>query len=469
MRILHTADLHLGRRPQGGRGSYSEARYNDYFIAFEKIVDIVLERSVDCLTLGGDIFDSNAMLPATLARTEAILGRLYDARIPVIATWGNHDRPGYGGDNEFWLAFLEQKGLLAMPRAERVTTEEGARWTFRPVCLHETRFWTSGFWGAQNENALLALAEHLASVHGGAEAEVSASRGEGTASPQPAKRTGAPDTNDEITKDIVLVHSAIGTGNDQLDFATIGTGALQALRDRGRVTCVFGGHFHSYSSWPEGGPFFFVPGAPEYFDIAERARDKAVVIFDSDNGEYERLPVTPRFKHDLTIETKESDTKLFIEKELAPLAGSLKPEDLVFLRIVCPPGIPGGVWIDAETCARWLEEDAGVMKAQVRAVQTAGGAREGVFGRGEEMSQAALMEACILRHTDFSGQTGATLSLLNELWRDKIDFPNGEEFLRQAHERLEHFFDSTRPKSALPCDDDPAGAPSPEAERGGGT
>ena len=433
MRILHTADLHLGRRPQGGRGSYSEARYNDYFIAFERIVDLALEHSVDCLTLSGDIFDSNAMLPATLARTEAILGRLQAASIPVIATWGNHDRPGYGGDNEFWLAFLEQKGLLIMPRADRKQTEEGARWIFRPVSYAGLRFWTSGFWGAQNENALLALAEHLASLRGEASVagdetgEENALKGEGESSPP--------------LHDVVLVHTAIGTGNDQLDFATIRTDVLQALRDRAAVSFIGGGHFHSYSSWPGERPFFFVPGAPEYFDIAERARDKAVVIFDIENGDHTRIPVTPRTKHDLTIRTQENDIQTFIEKELAPLAQGMSSEDLVSLRVICP----SGVWIDAESCTHWLEEEAGVMKAQVRVSHDMAGVKNDASGaEGSLLSQDALMEACIAMHADFREQGAATLALLNDLWRDKIEFTHGEDFLRQAHERLEHFFALTR-------------------------
>jgi len=414
MRILHTADLHLGRRPQGGRGNFSEKRYDDYFIAFDRITDLALRESVDCVTISGDILDSNAMLPETLARAEAILARLREANIPVIATWGNHDRPGFGGDKEFWLAFLENKGLLTMPRAERIRAEEGTTWNFRPICLREYRFWTSGFWGAENEAALYALAEHLAKCE---------------------KSAG----------EIVLVHSALGTGNEQLDFASIRPAVLQTLRENANIVFIGGGHFHTYSSWPADAPVFFVPGAPEYFDIAERARDKAVILFDTANGEHTRLPVSPRAKHDLEIHARESDTRLFIEHELDPLVRErgLAPEDLVSL-VVYPP--PGG-YIDAELCIRWLEEERGALKAQVRVVCDA--VRESDTSSehysGDTLADAALMEECILRHQEFLDKKDAALELVRGLWRDKTDFVQADDFLRQAHERLRKFFDDTKP------------------------
>jgi len=416
MRILHTADLHLGRRPQGGRGAYSEKRYDDYFTAFDRIADMALREAVDCVTISGDIFDSNAMLPETLARAEAILARLREADIAVVVTWGNHDRPGFGGDREFWLAFLEQKGLLAMPRAERTRVDngdEGSKWSFTPTLLHGYRFWTSGFWGAENEAAIYALAAHLAAL-------------------------------DKSGGEIVLVHSALGTGNERLDFASIRADALSALRESARIVFIGGGHFHTYSSWPAEAPVFFVPGSPEYFDIAERARDKSVVIFDTVSGEHTRLPVSPRAKHDLEIRAREGDTKLFIQNELAPLAGErgLAPEDLVSLTVHSPPG----GYIDAEACARWLEDERGALKAQVRVISDACAADgSGESSGGAALSDAALMEECILRHEELRGIKDAALELVQGLWRDKTDFAQNDEFLRQAHERLQKFFEITRP------------------------
>ncbi|SHF29513.1 Calcineurin-like phosphoesterase [Marinitoga hydrogenitolerans DSM 16785] len=76
MKILHTSDWHLGRRPVGGICEYTNKRYEDYFNAAEYIADKAIELSVDIFLISGDLFDKSTLLPDILYRTEKILEKL---------------------------------------------------------------------------------------------------------------------------------------------------------------------------------------------------------------------------------------------------------------------------------------------------------------------------------------------------------------------------------------------------------
>ncbi|MCA8950246.1 MAG: exonuclease SbcCD subunit D C-terminal domain-containing protein [Planctomycetes bacterium] len=87
MRILHTADWHLGHTLR----DHSRQREHEHFLRW--LVDTVVERDVDVLLVAGDVFDTaNPPPPAWRAWFE-FLGELKRARpaIQVVVIAGNHD------------------------------------------------------------------------------------------------------------------------------------------------------------------------------------------------------------------------------------------------------------------------------------------------------------------------------------------------------------------------------------------
>jgi len=108
MRFLHAADIHLGYE-QYGCGE----RYNDFGRAFECLVDDALARQVDLLLLAGDLFHKHALDPQTLLQATYHLQRLQEAKVPVIAIEGNHERPRYQ-EGLSWLDYLAEFGLLTL-------------------------------------------------------------------------------------------------------------------------------------------------------------------------------------------------------------------------------------------------------------------------------------------------------------------------------------------------------------------
>ncbi|WP_129409543.1 metallophosphoesterase family protein [Marinitoga lauensis] len=108
--MLHTSDWHLGRRPVGGIGEYSNIRYEDYFNAAEYIVDIAIEKKIDVFIIAGDLFDRSSLLPDILFKTEKILEKLRNNNIKTLLIEGNHDKIYTHEDS--WIKYLENKGLV---------------------------------------------------------------------------------------------------------------------------------------------------------------------------------------------------------------------------------------------------------------------------------------------------------------------------------------------------------------------
>ncbi len=102
IRILHTADTHLGYRQY-----HSEARRNDFFAAFELVINDAVEMQVDAVVHAGDLFDSRNPTLEDLLETMNILSRLKAADIPFFGIVGNHESK----QNTQWLDLFEEMGL----------------------------------------------------------------------------------------------------------------------------------------------------------------------------------------------------------------------------------------------------------------------------------------------------------------------------------------------------------------------
>ena len=109
MRILHCADIHLGRRRLDGR--LPEA---DFAAALGKIVARALEWKADVFLIAGDLFDTPQIPPPVLRQAAAELAPLKKARIPVLAIEGNHDRLSSGATQPTWVRYLAEDGLLTL-------------------------------------------------------------------------------------------------------------------------------------------------------------------------------------------------------------------------------------------------------------------------------------------------------------------------------------------------------------------
>ena len=90
LRLLHTADVHLGARHTdlGERAAMLRERQ---FAAFRITVDLAIAEKVDIVLIAGDLFDSNTQPRRSVERVAAELGRLARSSIRTVIIPGTHD------------------------------------------------------------------------------------------------------------------------------------------------------------------------------------------------------------------------------------------------------------------------------------------------------------------------------------------------------------------------------------------
>jgi exonuclease SbcD len=90
LRLLHTADVHLGAR-HTDLGDQAAAQRERQFAAFRAAVDLALAEKVDVVLIAGDLFDSNTQPRRSVERVAAELKRLVEAKIRTVLIPGTHD------------------------------------------------------------------------------------------------------------------------------------------------------------------------------------------------------------------------------------------------------------------------------------------------------------------------------------------------------------------------------------------
>lgn len=175
MKIIHIADIHLGRRRLDG-----QLPEQDFADAFDSIVDIAIEEQVDVFLIAGDLFDRPQVEPPHLRQALSILRKLKDASIPVIAIEGNHDKAFVHSDQPTWVEHLATEELLILLKP-RFDSEGAVLEQWKPETLSGSwieiggiRFTGAGYLGAATPNkvrqivaALDASATHVLLLHAG--------------------------------------------------------------------------------------------------------------------------------------------------------------------------------------------------------------------------------------------------------------------------------------------------------------
>jgi DNA repair protein SbcD/Mre11 len=87
MRILHTADWHVGKVLKG------RSRIDEHTAVLGEIVDIARAEDVDVVIVAGDVFDAAAPVPAAQSLVMRTLLALREDERQVIVLAGNHDNP----------------------------------------------------------------------------------------------------------------------------------------------------------------------------------------------------------------------------------------------------------------------------------------------------------------------------------------------------------------------------------------
>lgn len=378
MKLLHCSDLHLGRRPAGGKGEFSEKRYNDYFNVFNQCVDIAIEEKVDLFIMAGDIFDRKEIVPEVLEKCEKILRRLKESGIFTVAVEGNHDNIMHDKEDESWLNYLAKKGYFFRP----TYWFDGEQYRFDAIEFKGYKIYGVGYPGFMVNEIL----EHLAS-----------------------------NIDNSSQNNIVIVHTAIG-GGDFLP-GLVKKETINLFKDK--VTYIAGGHFHSRMAYPEENPYFFLPGSTEYWDLEERRGEKGVIIFNTVSKEYKFIDTEARNKIEIFMSIKSETEEEFRKEFIENIIGNIKDdrESIYIVKIESEKNY----YIDSSWCEGVILEKGG-LKAIVKPIYK-NSIKNSEFGSsGSNIEE--IEDLIIKRWELFSSESkivGQTISKLKIYQQEKME------------------------------------------------
>lgn len=162
MKLFHTADLHLGRRRLDGR-----LPDKDLADAFGFVASQAIEEKADVFLITGDFFDRPQVEPPHLRQAQRVLARLKEARIPVLAIEGNHDKAFIHSEEPTWVQYLAEDELLILLRtAFDASGPLLAPWDSARKCgawieVGGVRFVGAGYLGAATPHKLREIAARL--------------------------------------------------------------------------------------------------------------------------------------------------------------------------------------------------------------------------------------------------------------------------------------------------------------------
>ena len=119
MRLLHIADLHVGKRVN----EFSMLEEQRHVLA--QVVSLLRERAADALLVAGDLYDKSAPSAEAVALVDWFLSEVAASGVPTVVIYGNHDsaeRVAYAG------GILGRQGIHVSPvfdgHVEPVTLED---------------------------------------------------------------------------------------------------------------------------------------------------------------------------------------------------------------------------------------------------------------------------------------------------------------------------------------------------------
>lgn len=267
MKIIHCSDLHLGKRPSGTK-KYSDIRFEDFFRAFDDLINKITNLEVDVFIISGDIFDKKEINANILEKTENLLRKLKQLKkdMKIIAIEGNHDIISSKEDS--WLEYLKTKGYLEVYSYKKEFEK------LNYFKIDDINFYAVGYPGFMVDKVLEELSEKI----------------------------------NENEKNIVIVHTGI-SGSDTLP-GLVSTKIIDLFKDK--VIYMAAGHIHSFTTYPKEKPYFFISGSLEFSNVAnEKSDKKGAIYFDTDTRTFEFIEV----EHRKRIKTPTFEFKEDIEKE----------------------------------------------------------------------------------------------------------------------------------------------------------
>ena len=296
LRLLHTADVHLGAR-HADLGDAAAALRERQFLAFKASVDLALAEKVDLFLVAGDLFDSNTQPRRSVDRVAAELARLAQARVRTVIIPGTHDVY----DRSSVYRVYDLAALAGTRPAEELVT-----------VLTPDRPWI-----------------HLAAIDAVIHGPVFATK----RAPHSPLRDLAAVVTPSATWKIGLVHAAIAIpGRTDADEVVITTDEIAASG----LDYLALGHWHSMQTAKAGDVTYAYAGAPEPVAVDQDKAGKVLLVTLDQRDDHRHVTVEQRTVGRTIFERREIDAAT-IESQPALVAGlraSANPDLVLDVRLI---------------------------------------------------------------------------------------------------------------------------------------
>ncbi len=130
MKILHTADIHLGYETHGRLNPETglNSRLHDFAASFRFMVERALEEDVDLFLFCGDAYRTADPTPTQQKLFAECLRPIADAGIPIVMVVGNHDHPvsfGKASSVDIFGYLTGNVHIYRKPTVDRIETKTG--------------------------------------------------------------------------------------------------------------------------------------------------------------------------------------------------------------------------------------------------------------------------------------------------------------------------------------------------------
>ena len=299
MKILHTADWHVGRTIRGA------SRLEEHRAVFSEMAGIAEDEDVDLVLVGGDQFDTASPSPEAEDLVYRTLLRLAGVA-PVVMVAGNHDHPR----RLEAVAPLLELGRVVVAGSARRASDGGV---VRPDGLG-VRIAMVPFLSQRAIVKASDLMELDADQHGGKFARRMEALIQALCEDL---------SSDEVNVVLghVMVHGG-DTGGGEREAHTVFDYSIPAQAFPSALSYVALGHLHRHQRIPASAPVWY-SGSPLQLDFGETDDRKGVLVVDAEPG----LPASVEFR------PLSSGRKLrTLRGDLATIeatAGEIGPEDYV--------------------------------------------------------------------------------------------------------------------------------------------
>ena len=297
LRIVHTADVHLGAR-HDDLGEQAAAQRERQFAAFKATIELALTEKVDLVLIAGDLFDSNVQPRRSVERVAAELGRLVGARIRTVIIPGTHDVY----DRASIYRAYDLKAMADSTPADDLVT----------VLTPDTP------------------QVHLAAIKTVVHGRVFATK---RAPESPLIGLDVANDPPEATWHVGLIHGSIAIpGKTDRDDVVV-TGQEIA---RSALDYLAMGHWHSFQEGRAGPVTYAYPGAPEAVAVDQDRAGKALLVTLDETPDGRTVTIDPRQVGRTRFERVQVDAATIVSQPVlvASLAKRGDPDLVLHARIV---------------------------------------------------------------------------------------------------------------------------------------